>query len=581
MMQSDISTKQERGRFYTINSMIRAILHHSGISGKSADVVMAIIGCMPGDGTDHKAIHLAAIGAKMAGSSREKKAREQRAARGIGRLQREQQISGLQLISITGGAKDADNLQLTSTFQDHLTPTAQRALLSIQWDTAKTRAEKGKLFEQAALDAIASLPQCQPNDTAKDKVINRLPVATYMTEGVDRKKVEGTKFIDRLLYDYSDPSAAAAAAAQLAQHYSELAIKIKRHHPAAIAPYSVAGIHDSTASPPPPPDVSSRDGLLETCPDQGKDGGRMAVNHLAKMNSIQTTPSYNLRVGLPHNSSEQRIYRPVNSDVTLQWGNLMLNRFGAVLLSYGVNQHGQCTCGKDCQSIGKHPISGTIKGIIRDAHQLERELERHPGSNLGLVTGEATNISVLDFDGAIGVEIYNQWIDEGLIRADLLTAHTGGGGVHVLLRYQPTWKSVSLGGLDIKGRNGQIITAPSLHRSGKQYQWRNWTDGLVIDASDQLIERIHDLSKTPTQHTRQSTQMHTTITRNDDQKITDGRKTMIFKRASGLVGKGYTKEAVRKIVHQVNREQCSPPLDPTFVDKKINEVEKQYRSRHQ
>lgn len=139
-----------------------------------------------------------------------------------------------------------------------------------------------------------------------------------------------------------------------------------------------------------------------------------------------------------------------------------------------------CSCGKlGCTNPGKHPrISWTqYQGDRPTEKELSAWLRRWPDTNIGAVTGAVSGLVVLDVDPAHGG-------DESL--RDLIAAHgdlpdtvrdiTGSGGQHYFWRH-PGGKiqneaSYSLGqGLDIRGDGGFVVLPPSLHASGRRYEW--------------------------------------------------------------------------------------------------------------
>jgi hypothetical protein len=138
----------------------------------------------------------------------------------------------------------------------------------------------------------------------------------------------------------------------------------------------------------------------------------------------------------------------------------------------------KCSCGHgDCGSVGKHPrtVSG-LKEATVDLDQIRRWWLQWPEANIGVATGTASNIIVLDVDDDKGgreslAELMNEY---GEI-AETVEAHTGGGGSHIIFARNdlPIGNSASkLGpGLDVRGDGGYIVAAPSLHKSTKRYEW--------------------------------------------------------------------------------------------------------------
>ena len=148
---------------------------------------------------------------------------------------------------------------------------------------------------------------------------------------------------------------------------------------------------------------------------------------------------------------------------------------------HSINDDGSCTCGKaNCSDAGKHPrVQRGLKEASKDPAQIAKwfsdNIER---SNIGVVTGEISGITVIDIDigeGKLGAESWAEVIkDHG--EPETLMAQTGSGGMHVIFKYNSALKTASnvLGkGVDCRNDGGYIVASPSRHRSGGVYSWIN------------------------------------------------------------------------------------------------------------
>lgn len=138
---------------------------------------------------------------------------------------------------------------------------------------------------------------------------------------------------------------------------------------------------------------------------------------------------------------------------------------------------GACACGRmDCSKPGKHPlVRRGFHAATLDPDLIRRWWARWPLANLGVRTGAASGLLVLDVDGAVGMDALRALSRErGPLRA--AWARSGSGGWHAYLR-MPAGVRVPnsagrLGpGLDIRADGGSIVAPPSLHASGGHYQW--------------------------------------------------------------------------------------------------------------
>lgn len=149
---------------------------------------------------------------------------------------------------------------------------------------------------------------------------------------------------------------------------------------------------------------------------------------------------------------------------------------------HAIGDDGCCTCGNPtCSDAGKHPrVARGLKEASRDLDQIDAWFGKDaPLSNIGIVTGEISGITVIDIDigdGKFGAESWAEAIkDHG--EPDTLMAETGSGGMHVIFKYNSALKTASnvLGkGVDSRNDGGYIVGSPSRHRSGGRYSWLNW-----------------------------------------------------------------------------------------------------------
>jgi hypothetical protein len=141
-------------------------------------------------------------------------------------------------------------------------------------------------------------------------------------------------------------------------------------------------------------------------------------------------------------------------------------------------RNGRCGCSSaDCTSPGKHPmVQGGVYAGTDDRDKIVTWWTRWPEANVGVATGMASGFVVLDVDADKGgYESLAEMIkDNGPLPDHLAASNTGGGGKHILFKHpgvQVGNKTKIAPGLDIRGDGGYIIAPPSLHLSGKRYEW--------------------------------------------------------------------------------------------------------------
>jgi hypothetical protein len=108
-----------------------------------------------------------------------------------------------------------------------------------------------------------------------------------------------------------------------------------------------------------------------------------------------------------------------------------------------------------------------------DPRTIEDWSRRFPGCNIAIATGRISGVMVVDVDGPEGERSLQTLAEEGVVIYSPLQSVTGRGR-HMFFRYDKNTKS-SVGklgpGLDIRADGGSCTVPPSLHASGKRYEW--------------------------------------------------------------------------------------------------------------
>ncbi len=102
--------------------------------------------------------------------------------------------------------------------------------------------------------------------------------------------------------------------------------------------------------------------------------------------------------------------------------------------------------------------------------------KRWPDANLSVVTGQISEIVVLDIDPAHGGETSLDALEARHGRLPpTVEAQTGGGGRHLYFAHPGHDVRNRTGlapGVDLRGDGGLVIVPPSIHPSGQPYRWR-------------------------------------------------------------------------------------------------------------
>jgi hypothetical protein len=158
-----------------------------------------------------------------------------------------------------------------------------------------------------------------------------------------------------------------------------------------------------------------------------------------------------------------------------------------------------CTCRSDgCGSPGKHPR--TTRGLhdaSTDHDRINAWWQRWPSANLGVVTGAASGLLVLDIDLPDGPSSLDRLEAEHAPLPATCEQRTGSGGRQLLFAHpghRVNNRTRIEPGIDVRGDGGYIVVPPSAHASGGRYRWT----GRVPPATppDWLL-RLLDRTRTP------------------------------------------------------------------------------------
>ena len=237
---------------------------------------------------------------------------------------------------------------------------------------------------------------------------------------------------------------------------------------------------------------------------------------------------------------------------------------------------------------GKKPITANgFKNATTDAEQLRRWWASHPAANIGIACGAACgrNLTVVDLDikpDKNGLrELFDWQKDHGEL-PKTLTVKTGGGGYHYYYFTDKPYKNGTdiLGagsGIDVRDAGGYVVAPPSVHESGKRYEWADGFDVSKIAAGGAVLEKLLTERETSNASSDRAAPVSRS-SRSADIKpisgdITDritaklgltfsegGRNDSIHRLASSLQARGYEDGAILELCERVNSERCTPPL---------------------
>jgi hypothetical protein len=210
-----------------------------------------------------------------------------------------------------------------------------------------------------------------------------------------------------------------------------------------------------------------------------------------------------------------------------------------------------------------------FKGASLDPAMIRHYWRKFPDANIGIPTGEASGWLVLDSDPRHGGDVSLTALIEahGDEWLETLQARTGGGGHHIIFAY-PQGSNIrnSAGkigeGLDVRGEGGYIIAAPSLHASGRRYEWLN--NLKPIQPPEWLLKLLTEERGASAQKTQPRANSGASI----GAVIPEGeRNNGLFRIGSAMRGQGYNHAQIEAELRDINARRCSPPLLDDEVQK--------------
>jgi len=189
---------------------------------------------------------------------------------------------------------------------------------------------------------------------------------------------------------------------------------------------------------------------------------------------------------------------------------------------------------------------------------------RWPDANVGIVTGEISNLVVLDIDPHHGGDDSIERLERQFTPLPVtVEATTGGGGRHLYFAHPGRLVRNRTGlapGIDLRADGGYVVAPPSVHPSGRCYAWvpgRSPADmvptaaprWIVVPSRGPRVGRRRDEWR---QLVRQGV-------------VQGERNSTIASLTGHLLWHGVDAEVALELLLAWNRMRCRPPLDDAEV----------------
>jgi len=226
---------------------------------------------------------------------------------------------------------------------------------------------------------------------------------------------------------------------------------------------------------------------------------------------------------------------------------------------------------RDKIPLGKAAPHGCLDATT-DAAKIKAWWAEFPDANVGIACGNG--LLVLDIDAHNGGdESFEVLESEHGKTPDTPMVLTGGGGRHLYFAYQGKLKNkVALErGIDIRSEGGYAVAPPSIHPSGKRWEWEasSRIDEMEMAPAPQwLVDR---LSEPPGAHRGQAN--GPTVDRVDPDGILSGvpsgqRHAALFRYAAHLRSQNVVTQSEAEVLVSRAASNCKPPYtdeEPTAI----------------
>lgn len=213
-----------------------------------------------------------------------------------------------------------------------------------------------------------------------------------------------------------------------------------------------------------------------------------------------------------------------------------------------------------------------VKDATKDVQQVRRWWSRWPEANIGCAQGAVSGTWTLDVDGLEGEETLADLEREfGPLypSIELIT----GNGRQIFFRYvEPVRNSVrkALGaGLDVRGDGGYTILPPSVHPTGRRYEWS--VDGHpeevpIVTAPKWLTAKMRANGN----GAAKSNDHWRNLARDG---APEGERNDTAARLAGHLLRRHVDPLVTlELMQAWNTARCDPPLPPDEVERTVNSI---------
>jgi hypothetical protein len=225
-----------------------------------------------------------------------------------------------------------------------------------------------------------------------------------------------------------------------------------------------------------------------------------------------------------------------------------------------------------CVVAGKQPATAHgCKDATVDPSVISAWWRQLPDANIGVATGAASGIFVVDVDGLDAeAELRKLEVQHGALPAtiEVITAR----GRHIYLRMPGAVVRNTAGkiapGIDTRGDGGYVLAPPSVHPSGRRYAWSVDCGPGIAAAPPWLLARIEAPASNGNGATPPS-EWRALVTNG----VAEGaRDTTVTKITGHLLRRHIDPVVVLELMQAWNATRCAPPLPAADIERVVASI---------
>ena len=225
-----------------------------------------------------------------------------------------------------------------------------------------------------------------------------------------------------------------------------------------------------------------------------------------------------------------------------------------------------------CQPRDKRPaVANGVKAATTDAETIRQWWRQLPEANIGIATGTPSGIFVVDVDGVDAEsELRKLEAQLGALPATVEVITARGRHIYFKMPDAPIRNSAGkLGpGLDIRATGGYVLAPPSIHPTGRRYEWSVDCASAIAPAPAWLLQII----AAPTNGSGKSTTPPSEW-RDLIKGVSEGARDCSLTKLTGyLLRRHVDPFVVLELIRSFNATRCAPPLPDKDVERIISSV---------